>query len=596
MSFVFADPELVATAAGDLESLSSSLREAEAAASAPTIGVLAAAGDEVSTAIAKLFSLHGLEYQMLSAQAALLRTQIVETLNVSAGAYADAEAANAQLQSAEQDVLGVINAPTNALLGRPLIGNGTNGTTTAQGVGTPGGPGGILFGNGGHGGDSIATGVVGGAGGSAGLIGRGGTGGMGGWAAAGGAGGNGGLLLGNGGTGGIGGPTASGGAGGNAFVFGTGGTGGLGGEPGPATPDGTTSVTPNVLETAVSASAGTILPAGTGGTGGHAGMLIGNGGAGGQGGVTDGTGGQGASGHGLLGHAGHAGAAGGPAKVDLRLNGTKPQLQVSVDGGPTVWATADSAATYTVLPPQDVNTAALGPSIGSGTVRFGAGAYTKTETYNLYNAEVNFGNGMTTEPTTVGVITSVTQTRNGVSSSVPQSQWRALIGMGENSPSKGDFPNSSVQSLPGTLNEGVLINQPKDYFQFGPNPLPAITSVTGAPIGQDLVISIDGGPYQSMSYGFIDSAGAMGVLPSSIVPDVTSGARVPVGTTIAVATDTGGQLTPLYTQTITATTPQSYTPYVANVYNSGNYPYTEVPIYTSFSPTGVGTTVFDQQA
>jgi PPE-repeat protein len=49
----------------------------------------------------------------------------------------------------QQDVLGVINAPTNLLLGRPLIGNGTNG---AAGTGQPGGAGGILWGNGGTGG------------------------------------------------------------------------------------------------------------------------------------------------------------------------------------------------------------------------------------------------------------------------------------------------------------------------------------------------------------------------------------------------------------------------------------------------------------
>lgn len=108
----------------------------------------------------------------------------------------------------EQDVLGVINAPTNYLLGRPLLGNGTNG---APGTSQAGGPGGILWGNGGNGGSSGTTGVAGGPGGPAGLIGNGGTGGAGfngltaGTGSFGGAGGMGGWLLGaNGANGAIG--------------------------------------------------------------------------------------------------------------------------------------------------------------------------------------------------------------------------------------------------------------------------------------------------------------------------------------------------------------------------------------------------------
>jgi PPE-repeat protein len=76
----------------------------------------------------------------------------------------------------ERDVLGVINAPTNYLLGRPLIGDGTNG---APGTGRAGGPGGFLWGDGGNGGSSGTPGRAGGPGGAAGLIGNGGTGGAG---------------------------------------------------------------------------------------------------------------------------------------------------------------------------------------------------------------------------------------------------------------------------------------------------------------------------------------------------------------------------------------------------------------------------------
>ncbi len=65
-----------------------------------------------------------------------------------------------------------MNAPTQTLLGRPLVGDGADGASGP--VGQPGGDGGILWGNGGNGGDSTSPGVAGGAGGSAGLIGNGG--------------------------------------------------------------------------------------------------------------------------------------------------------------------------------------------------------------------------------------------------------------------------------------------------------------------------------------------------------------------------------------------------------------------------------------
>jgi PE family/PGRS repeats len=221
MSFVTALPETVMGAATNLASLGSTISAAHAVAAAPTTGVAAAAADEVSAAIASLFSGHAQEYQAISARAAAFHSQFVQLLGDAGGAYTAAEAANAgPLQTLEQDILAIINAPTEFLLGRPLIGNGANGVTTAQGVGTTGGAGGILIGRGGNGGDSITPAVPGGAGGPAGLIGTGGGGGMGGWGAAGGAGGTGGWLHGNGGPGGIGGPFTSGGAGGRGGLWG----------------------------------------------------------------------------------------------------------------------------------------------------------------------------------------------------------------------------------------------------------------------------------------------------------------------------------------------------------------------------------------
>ncbi|QNI06159.1 PE family protein [Mycobacterium kubicae] len=177
MSYLFATPDLITSAAAGAEGIASSIRAANLAALAPTSTLAAAASDEVSAAIASLFSSYGQEYQALSAQAAAFQEQFVQALSNASRAYAAAEAVNAgPLQTIADQILGVINAPTNLLLGRPLIGDGYNGT---PGTGQAGGDGGILWGNGGAGGSAGLLGQTGGRGGNAGLIGNGGAGGAG---------------------------------------------------------------------------------------------------------------------------------------------------------------------------------------------------------------------------------------------------------------------------------------------------------------------------------------------------------------------------------------------------------------------------------
>ncbi len=175
---VFAVPDEFSWPQQSLANIGSTINEANTAAALPTTNVLAAGADEVSTAVAAVFGSHAQGYQALNAQASAFHQQFVQALKAGAGAYASAEAANAAAmanpwQVLQQDVLKVINAPTEALLSRPLIGNGTNG---APGTGQNGGAGGILWGNGGNGGSGAAN-QSGGNGGAAGLIGNGGNGG-----------------------------------------------------------------------------------------------------------------------------------------------------------------------------------------------------------------------------------------------------------------------------------------------------------------------------------------------------------------------------------------------------------------------------------
>src|ERR1700739_792450 len=128
MSSLIAVPELITTAATDLSNVGSTLSAANAAAAPQTTGVLAAAEDEVSAAIAALFSAHGQGFQTLSAQAAAFHEQFVQALTAGAGSYVSAEAGNVAAftanaaQTIQRDLLGLINAPSPTLTAASTIG------------------------------------------------------------------------------------------------------------------------------------------------------------------------------------------------------------------------------------------------------------------------------------------------------------------------------------------------------------------------------------------------------------------------------------------------------------------------------------------
>nr|WP_176357999.1 PE family protein [Mycobacterium persicum] len=134
MSLVITSPEMLATASAQLVRIGSAISEANAAAAPPITAVLAAGADEVSAAIAAMFTAHGQAYQVISAQAQAFHDQFVQTMAATAAAYANTEAANVA-----QTLLNVVNAPSEALTGRVLIGNGVDGTSPGQSGGNGGG-------------------------------------------------------------------------------------------------------------------------------------------------------------------------------------------------------------------------------------------------------------------------------------------------------------------------------------------------------------------------------------------------------------------------------------------------------------------------
>ena len=95
MSFVTTQPEMLASAAGDLQGIGSAVAAGNMAAAAPTTGVVPAAADEVSALTAAQFATHAQMYQAIGAQATAIHEQFVSTLGASAGSYAATEAASA---------------------------------------------------------------------------------------------------------------------------------------------------------------------------------------------------------------------------------------------------------------------------------------------------------------------------------------------------------------------------------------------------------------------------------------------------------------------------------------------------------------------
>lgn len=99
VSFVMAYPEMLAAAADTLQSIGATTVASNAAAAAPTTGVVPPAADEVSALTAAHFAAHAAMYQSVSARAAAIHDQFVATFASSASSYAATEVANAAAAS-----------------------------------------------------------------------------------------------------------------------------------------------------------------------------------------------------------------------------------------------------------------------------------------------------------------------------------------------------------------------------------------------------------------------------------------------------------------------------------------------------------------
>ncbi len=113
MWYVMAAPEMMAAAATDVAVIGSTLSAAHMTAAAPTVAVIPAAADQVSTSIASLFSRVAQDYQALAGQAAAFNEQFVHHLNTSSASYAAAEAVN--VASLLQPLDGAVGSSVSAI-------------------------------------------------------------------------------------------------------------------------------------------------------------------------------------------------------------------------------------------------------------------------------------------------------------------------------------------------------------------------------------------------------------------------------------------------------------------------------------------------
>jgi hypothetical protein len=562
VSFFDVVPELLQAAAADLTSISSSVSDAHAAAATQTTGIEAAAADEISAAITSVFEQFGQNIQALGARASVYSQNLVQTLGGSAALFAAEEAqstsalqtAEIAYQIAENDVLTVVNYPTNVLIGRPLLGNGANG---ADGTGQAGQPGGLLWGNGGNGG-SGAAGQAGGAGGAAGLIGIGGTGGAGGTGTTGGAGGtggHGGYLWGFGGTGGAGGNGTAGdggnaGNGGAPGLFGSGGNGGTGGN------------------TSVSTDYG-----GDGGTAGRGGWLYGVAGS------------NGAYGSGGLLH----------DSVSVTMyQSTEAIVYISVNNGQSIPVLVDTGSTGLVVPLRYVNIWGLGLPTGIGVGGYSGGL---DYVYLNFNTSINFGNGIVTAPTNVDVEIFAFPTSlqslftNSFITYFEPDGVVGVLGIGSNA--SGPSTSSPTTALSSSLGAGETLNEITGTLTFGSN-TGSGTTVTGSPV-TNLELSVKYGNNTVVTNyvaSTVDSGGVYGTILSSDIPtgaEDSSGTLTP-GTIVTVYTTSG---TELYTYTVSNAT-ASPTVISSGDMNTGYWAFQgSNGVYVSNLPAGTGSTTFN---
>lgn len=283
------------------------------------------------------------------------------------------------------------------------------------------------------------------------------------------------------------------------------------------------------------------------------------------------------------------------AQVPIRIKlGTQPIVNTKINGGRNAELLLDTGASGLVTTRDKVGSGALGEKTGEGQSCFSGGLCYHYETYNT---TVDLGDGAV-GVAPVNIVTDIPGDpvyENSVANFKQFFSWGAdgILGVGANTAGPGPSPIPTA-AMPGELSDGLLIHQNVypfglgGYMILGPNLYPTRVSLPGAP-DAFVKVSINGGAKQTAG-AIIDSGGVYGTLNRSLFP--TQGTTVPAGTKIDVYATDGTTLLYSYTTQSGA----EATPYIeAGLFNTGNAPYAQGPIYLNYGfdePYGIGSTDF----
>ncbi|MGA8543788.1 MAG: PecA family PE domain-processing aspartic protease [Mycobacterium sp.] len=295
------------------------------------------------------------------------------------------------------------------------------------------------------------------------------------------------------------------------------------------------------------------------------------------------------------------------ATIPLTMVNTDPEVDISIAGGPDIPVVADTGSVGLMVPWNDVglpNLFTLFSNLSHLTFETtGYGASPAGPNIDILYVQdpdttVSFGNGIVTNPTTVDLAlfaypASNSDLFNLYDYSLPgylhSVNADGFLGLGAEPTLVGPPGNSVITALPGDLSEGVLINETGGYLEFGPNPLSVYTSLLGAPLTEALKVSVGGGGYATVDVASFDSGGTDGTIPADIlVGNPAVGQPLSSGTEISVYTSNGDFL---YSYVTSA----AHSPTISSdpTMNTGWAPFQAYPVYISYSPTNLGTIVFD---
>lgn len=264
---------------------------------------------------------------------------------------------------------------------------------------------------------------------------------------------------------------------------------------------------------------------------------------------------------------------------------TEPIINLSISGGSELPILLDTGSNGLVVPWYQIGLDNL-----TFPTSFGIGAYSGGLQYfyvTLPEQTVDFGHGIVSGPTSIDVeLFAWPTTLQGwflypsFEAFLRPAEAVGVLGIASDAVGPDDGPTTVISALPGDLSQGVLINEPGGYVQFGPDPLSGGVTVDGI---ANAVLNVQvGNGDKTLVNTIIDSGGVYGTIPQGALDQGgTIGQTLAPDQLINVFTKDGQTL--LYSYTTTATNSPTIVP-DRQFMNTGFMPFNLGPIYIGYDP------------